>query len=101
MTEGPGRPVWDLVNFDERFQDWVDREDPIDPLRTTVLSSIFTRFDDPYVGVRREPGFDNLWFGRIPGTEHGESSVVVWSYFVEERTHSVVCSSIATLNEPV
>ena len=29
---------------------------------------VLTRFDDPYSDVRREPDFDNLWFGPVPGS---------------------------------
>ena len=45
---------------------WIERELPSDDLRLTVTAWILTRYDDPYQGVQREPGFDNLWFGEIP-----------------------------------
>ncbi len=92
---------WQLVGFLERFDLWADQEKPADKLRQLVLAWIFTRIDDPYQGVRREPGFPNLWFGPVPSSEHGEWSVVCCSYWIEERDHVVRCDSFATLNRPV
>lgn len=93
-------PVWSLVGFGERMDAWIDLEEPQDDLRIAVASWALSRFDDPYQGVRREPGFENLWYGVIPGTQHGDNQVVVCSYWIEERTHVVRCDSIATLALP-
>jgi hypothetical protein len=50
--------------------------------------------------MRRERGFDNLWYGMVPGTEfHG--SAVVCSYFVDELNRQVRCDSFATLSLPI
>ena len=65
------------------------------------LGWIMTRFDDPYGGVAREAGFENLWFGSIPGTEHGEGLVAACSYWIFERERKVRCNSFASLSRPV
>lgn len=88
------------MGFVERLETWVEAEDPFEDLRLAVTRWIFTRQQDPYQGVRREPGFDNLWFGTIPGTSHGGSQVVVCAYWIEERTHTVRCDSFASLSRP-
>ena len=41
-------------------------------LRFLVTEWILTRAADPYQGVRREAGFDNLWFGAVPRSGHGD-----------------------------
>jgi hypothetical protein len=61
---------------------------------------VLSRFDDPYQGVHREPGFENLWYGAVPETRHDGDQVVVCSYWIEERTRTVRCDSIATLGLP-
>ncbi|ONH35677.1 hypothetical protein [Protofrankia sp. BMG5.30] len=92
---------WVLVNFVERLDLWIETESPSDDLRRLVTAWIFTRIDDPYQGVRREPGFANLWFGPIPGSEHGEWAVVCCSYWIEEQAHRVVCDTFTTLTRPL
>lgn len=37
-------------------------------------------------GVRREAGFDNLWFGAVPDSEDGKGRVVACSYWIVEAT---------------
>ena len=59
---------WQLKDFEESLDHWISLESPDDDLRLVVTAWVLTRFDDPYQGVRREPGFANLWFGPIPGS---------------------------------
>jgi len=59
------------------------------------------RHDDPYAGVRRAPGFPNLWFGRIPGTLDKDGSMVTCSYFIFESTRVIRCNGIGRLNPPI
>jgi hypothetical protein len=67
-----------------------------------VEAWIETRYDDPYQGVEREPGFENLWFGLIPGTyDRRRDTVVVCSYTIEESTRTVRCNDITTLGYPM
>jgi hypothetical protein len=82
----------------DRWRD--EHADGDELLLRRVVNWIESRQEDPYQGMRRERGFDNLWFGAIPGTRRA-GSVVTGSYFIRERDHVVVCSSIATLGEPV
>jgi hypothetical protein len=60
--------AWLLRGFQERLDEWIDLEHPEDWLRVIVVNWVLSRIDDPYVGMRREGGFANLWFGVIPGT---------------------------------
>lgn len=94
-------PEWTLEGFLDRFDDWKAREQPPDVLVIVVAHWLLSRFDDPYSGMQRQPGFPNLWFGAIPESEHGLGRVVVCSYWVEESTRTVRCDSFATLNLPV
>ena len=61
-----GANPWKLENFAERFDAWADLESPDGDLRCVVMAWVLTRGDDPYEGVRREPDFENLWFGEVP-----------------------------------
>ncbi len=94
-----GAAAWTLEGFLERLDAWAALESPTDDLRLIVTAWVMTRFDDPYQGVRREPGFDNLWFGTIPGTA-ASGTVVVCSYWIEESSRTVRCDNFATLNSP-
>lgn len=92
---------WALTGFLEALDRWIALESPDDDLRLRVTAWVLTRADDPYQGVRREPEFENLWLGAIPGTIHAPSSVVVCSYWIEESSHLVRCESFATLGMPI
>jgi hypothetical protein len=82
------------------MDDWKEREKPTIDLAFVVAEWVLSRFDDPYRGMRRERGFDNLWYGVVPGTEF-QGSAVVCSYFVDELNRQVCCDSFATLSLPV
>ena len=49
------------------MDEWVDLEGPPEWLRLLVLNWLLSRIDDPYEGLRRQPDFENLWFGLVPG----------------------------------
>lgn len=87
--------------FDDHFDDWVVREQPSEHLRAAVLNWMLSRCEQPYDGVGREAGFENLWYGRVPGTEQGAGLVVVCAYFIHEREHRLQCSSIGTIGLPI
>lgn len=91
--------LWRLYNFEYHLDIWISLEKPEQELINEALSWILSRADYPYHGVAREPGFDNLWYGRIPGTSY-QGTTVVCSYFISEQDHAVRCNSIATLNRP-
>jgi hypothetical protein len=96
----PDPERWQLESFLERLDEWIESEQPPDDLRRTVTAWILTRYDDPYQGVQREPGFDNLWFGEIPRTRHGQGKAVACSYWIYAREGIVRCNSYATLALP-
>jgi hypothetical protein len=98
---GDAQGPWRLENFVEALDRWETLEHPRDDVRIVVTRWIFSRFDDPYQGVRREPGFGNLWFGPVPGTLTTLGRVVVCAYWILETDHSVRCDSFATLNLPL
>jgi len=98
VAEAAGR--WLLFDFEERFDAWVALEQPSPELRVLVLDWILTRQQDPYRGVRREPGFDNLWFGAVPRSSRGTGRAVTCSYWVYEADHTVRCDSFASLSPP-
>jgi hypothetical protein len=98
MRNGTG---WILEGFGEALDIWGEREPPDIDLRLVVTAWVFSRHDDPYVGVRREAGFDNLWFGPVPGSVHGDQKVVACAYWIMESTRTVRCDSIATLSLPM
>jgi len=91
---------WQLKDFEESLDHWISLESPDDDLRLVVTAWVLTRFDDPYQGVRREPGFANLWFGPIPGSVQA-GRIVVCSYLITDRERLVKCNSFATLRLPL
>lgn len=108
MSCAPGRHVkrdtpseWRLVRFLEHLDLWAEVEKPDQDTRLRVTNWVIARHEDPYAGVRREPGFPNLWFGRIPDTFDAAGSVVTCSYFVFESTKVIRCNSIGRLNLPL
>jgi hypothetical protein len=93
--------LWRLERFLTEFDLWTEREHPGDDLRVIVTEWVVGRQDDPYRGVRREPGFENLWFGAVPGSDDGAGRVVVCSYWIVEAQHLLRCNSFATLGLPL
>jgi hypothetical protein len=96
-----GANPWKLENFAERFDAWADLESPDGDLRCVVMAWVLTRGDDPYEGVRREPDFENLWFGAVPDSQHGSGHVVTCSYWIREASHTVYCDNFGTLSLPL
>lgn len=94
-------PTWNLERFFDRFDAWVALESPRDDLRPHVLEWVMGQREDPYRGVERVAGFDNLWFGQIPDSDDGRGNVVVCSYWIMVQTHTLVCDNFGTLSGPV
>ena len=90
-----------MVRFVEHLAQWAKVESPDQDTRLRVTGWVMARHDDPYAGVRREPGFPNLWFGRIPGTLDANGSMVTCSYFIYESTRVIRCNGIGRLNLPL
>ena len=91
---------WRLDKFESGLDAWISLESPDDDIRLLVTAWVLTRFDDPYQGVRREPGFPNLWFGAIPSSVQA-GQIVVCSYWIYDRERRVRCNNFATLNLPL
>ncbi len=70
-------------------------------LRVEVIAWILSRAEDPYQGVRREPGFDNPWYGSIPFTQHDRGQVVICAYWIHERSRAVRCERFGSLSLPI
>ena len=87
--------LWHLADFEAKLDAWIDLEHPDEDVRFIVTEWILTRFSDPYQGVRREPGFPNLWFGAVPETVRA-GSVVVCSYWLMESERRLRCNGFAT-----
>jgi hypothetical protein len=98
---GKGDQAWKPEGFVERFDAWVELEEPTDDIRLFVMAWIMSRFDDPYQDGRREQGFPNLWYAVVPGSDDGRGHVVVCSYWIEESTRTVRCDNFGTLSWPV
>ncbi len=80
---------------------WEQQEAPDDDLRLLVTGWVWSRYDDPYDGVRRTPDMPDLWFGTVPWTDTPDGRVVVCAYWIDELNRVVTCSSIATLSRPI
>jgi hypothetical protein len=93
-------PDWKLDDFLVALDRWVEIEKIADDTALLVLDWVMGRHEDPYQGMRRVDGFDNLWFGRVPGTEDGRGQAVACSYWIVESERRVRCDSFATLSLP-
>ena len=92
---------WQLNLFGERLDIWAADQDGSDELRRVVTLWIFTRFDDPYLGVKRRPEVaPNYWFGQVQGTLQNDS-VVTCGYWIQETERIVRCDNFATLVLPL
>jgi hypothetical protein len=91
---------WSLVNVESALDRWIEIDEPDDELRNVVLNWLLSRLEDRYQGVRRDPRFPNLWFGRIPWTLRGDRQAVC-AYRIEERTREIICDNIVMLRLPI
>lgn len=88
-----------LSDFNEWVDRWIQLDSPDVELRLAVRAWLLSRLEDPYLGMKREPGFDNLWSCAIPGTRR-DWTAVACSYFIFESTGTVRCNSLVTLSWP-
>ena len=92
--------LWTLAGFGPVVEAWIDRDQPCQDLRLVVSDWILSRCEDPYLGVRRERGFPNLWYGTVPFSRHGNDLAVMVVYWIKEHEHTVQCESVTTLGLP-
>ena len=90
---------WELENFLEVLDRWIELEDPPSRIRRRVTAWLLTRLETPYAGVVRQDGFADLWYGVVPNTWHDEH-VVACSYWIDAQAMRIRCDSIATLSSP-
>jgi hypothetical protein len=93
-------PFWQLIGFAERLDVWAAEQGPSDQLVNVVVQWVYSRYDDPYADVQRQPQDPNYWWGSIPGTIHGEAAVVC-GYWIFETDRIVRCDNFATLSLPL
>jgi hypothetical protein len=79
---------------------WIELSEPDQDLRLVVTDWVLSRAQHPYRAVRRETGFDNLWYGTVPQSRHGDDLAVMCSYWIYERERLIRCESIASLALP-
>jgi hypothetical protein len=90
---------WQLENFLEVLDRWIELENPPSNLRRRVTAWLLAQWETPYAGVVRQEGFADLWYGVIPGTWHN-GRVVACSYWIDPQRMRIRCDSIATLSSP-
>jgi hypothetical protein len=96
----PPESTWQPLNFLERFDEWVEREQPIDEQRIAVLAWIHHLRSDPYRNATPNPEHGlPWWFAEIPDSRAGVHRVVC-SYRVDSTEQTVYCDNFATLRYP-
>lgn len=95
------RGDWRIDGFLERVEIWGDEQAASIDLRIVVTEWVFSRYDDPYAGARREEGFENLWYVVVPNSAHGNGDVVICSFWIDEEARVVRCDNVATVGWPV
>lgn len=96
-----GQPDWELAGFLDRFDMWVEHDNPSPTVQRGVLRWIAGLYDDPYRDAKRVPGFPapNFWEARIPASRDGAGHIVVCSYWIYETTRTVACNLFGTFWE--
>jgi hypothetical protein len=88
-----------FFDFHERFNYWVEDDDPPADFKFWVMAWLFALQDDPTTHAAHTPELgDKWWFARIPNAED-EQRCVVCLYSIEGDV--VRCSGFTTLNKPV
>jgi hypothetical protein len=91
--------TWRFSDFHERYNEWVETDDPTDEFRFWVMAWIFRLQDDPKVAAVLAPRLgEPWWLARIPHAENGTQAVVCL-YSIEDD--HVRCSGITTLSKPI
>jgi hypothetical protein len=92
---------WQLVNFEDRLNRWLDLERPDPTIRRAVVEWIVDAADNVYAAARRHPEIgSNYWRVNVPKSQH-DGQIVTCCFWVEEETRTVTCDTIATLSLPL
>jgi hypothetical protein len=93
--------AWLALGFDDPVKHWVREYAPRLAVIRNVRDWIRSREVDPFAGVRIVPGFDDLFFGIVPGTMGDDGWVVTCSYWVIRADSVVRCDVLSTASWPV
>ncbi len=94
--------LWRLIDVDDRLDEWIERESPNQDLIIAVTAWTLSRMEDPYESLRRDPGFANLWFGKVPRTYDPDTrTAIACTLFVDEQSHEVKIDRFARLGVPI
>jgi hypothetical protein len=88
----------EYFDFFERFNYWVDEDDPSEDFKFWVMAWIFRLIDSPTAGAGLAPTGKPLWFAKVPRAED-EHSGVVCLYTIQDNV--VRCNGITTLSKPI
>lgn len=90
---------WSFSDFHERYNQWVDTDDPPADFRFWVMAWLYRLQEDPETDAAISPGLgEPWWFVRVPHAE-SETHAVVCLYSIEGKY--VRCSGITTLHKPI
>ena len=92
--------VWTLRDFLERFDEWVERENPPENWAIGTMAWIHGLLDDPYSHASRHPEWEGWWFSVVPGAQD-HSAAVVCLYRVDEARREARCSTFSILSKPI
>lgn len=91
--------TWKFSDFHERYNQWVDDDDPPEAFRFWVMAWLYRLQEDPESDATIAPGLgEPWWFAKIPYAET-ETHAVVCLYSIEGE--DVRCSGITTLPKPI
>jgi hypothetical protein len=89
---------WEFYEFWDRYNEWVDRDEPDYDKRFWVIRWIYELDVEPTYSATVQPQV-NGWMARVPNAED-EFWCVVGLFTIDETTGVVRCSSIITLPKP-
>ena len=91
--------IYRFFDFHDRFNYWVDTDEPGDDFRFWVMAWLWKLCDDPHVDAAPADGLGAPWWVcKVPLAEN-ETLGVVCLYSVEKDV--VRCSGFSTLSKPI
>lgn len=89
---------WEFYDFHERYNQWVDDDDPPEDFRFWVMAWFARISEYPKADAARAPMGEPWWFAQIPHAENATHAVVCL-YSIDGNL--VRCSGITTLHKPI
>jgi len=91
--------TWQFFDFHERYNQWVDDDDPSEDFKFWVMAWFARLQDDPEVDAAPAPGMGQpWWFAKVPRAEN-DTHAVVCLYSIENDR--VRCGGVTTLRKPI